>query len=317
MSPNSTLLEPFRGDRYDNGVTGDAALTICVPTFHDNPDALIRAVSQMPGAGACAIVVYDDGSQDETLTLTIRRALDLLPGPGTLLCADQNLGRSAARNLLVGAAPSDWVLLLDADMLPDSDGFLTTYMDQIRALRAPAIIAGGFSLLQVTPYGNQRLHAAQARRSDCLSADERRTDPGRYVFTSNILVHRSILEQVPFDPAFSGWGWEDVDWGLRVAADHPVIHIDNTATHLGLEPDDVLVRKFGSSGSNFARLLKNHPETTRRMTLTRISRLVRGLPLIGAASRHLALQQQLPMSVRLLALKLYRARMYANHLTTP
>jgi hypothetical protein len=31
---------------------------------------------------------------------------------------------------------------------------------------------------------------------------------------------------IPFDEAFSGWGWEDTDWGIRATKYFPVRHIN-------------------------------------------------------------------------------------------
>jgi glycosyltransferase involved in cell wall biosynthesis len=305
----------------DNGVTltsnphaGLARLTVCIPAYRDDASALIRALSRQPGAEACALLIYDDGTCDAALTTRHVHALHAFPGPAGLITAATNLGRSRARNRLVAAAQTDWIVLLDADMLPDTDDFLTTYLAAVSARPAPALIAGGFTLHQAVPGPHQQLHYAQAAASDCLPAAERARAPGRFVFTSNILVHADVLRAVAFDEGFRGWGWEDVDWGLRVAAAFPVRHIDNTATHLGLEPDDVLIRKFGSSGANFARLVEKHPDAAAGMALWRAARRVRGMPLIEGLARAFARQTFWPLPLRLLGLKLYRAAAYARHL---
>ncbi|MEZ5954521.1 MAG: glycosyltransferase family A protein [Hyphomonas sp.] len=297
-----------------NGVVRVPDLSICVPAYHDDPSVLIRTLAQLAGAGNCEVLIYDDGSNDPVMTAAIEAAVQSYPGPARHLNAMSNSGRSAARNRLVETATSDWILFIDADMLPDEPTFLTAYLEQIEANDAPSLIAGGFSLKQARPCANQKLHAAQAKRSDCVSASRRARDPGRFVFTSNIVVHKRVLDAIGFDEQFTGWGWEDVDWGLRVSEAFPILHIDNTATHLGLESDDVLLRKFGTSGQNYARLVHNHPAAARRMKLTLISALVRNWPLLAGASRSVALDRKLPLPVRLFALKLYRARMYANYL---
>jgi len=297
-----------------NGVSAAVKLSICIPAYHDDPTSLITALTLQTGANASELLIYDDGSDDADMAARIEGAILKFPGPARYINARQNSGRSAARNRLVCAATSEWVLFIDADMLPDSVDFLSKYIGLTEQQKTPAVIAGGFSLKQVKPGANQKLHAAQAKRSDCIPANRRALDPGRFVFSSNIVVHKQVLRTVEFDEQFSGWGWEDVDWGLRVAHVFPILHVENTATHLGLEPDDVLIRKFGSSGPNYARLVHNHPTATRRMKLTFMSGMMRNWPFVAGASRMVALHRNLPLPVRLFALKLYRARMYANHL---
>ena len=72
----------------------------------------------------------------------------------------------------------------------------------------------------------QRLRAGRRRAA---------TAPEKYVFTSNLLIRRDVFDAEPFDAGFVGWGWEDVEWGMRVSRRHPIAHIDNPATHLGLD----------------------------------------------------------------------------------
>lgn len=300
-----------------NGVSGEAALSICVPCYQDSADALIATLSRMDLAGRATLLLFDDGTGNEALTRLLARHMMHFPGPARLITSPKNLGRAQARNRLLALAETDWILFLDADMRPDDDQFLVRYLDALRAADSPALIAGGFSLKHVTPTAETALHAAQSAKSECLPAEIRAKEPGRYVFTSNILVHADILKEVGFDRGFTGWGWEDVDWGLRVAGKYPVIHIDNTATHLGLDPAPVLLDKFGGSAANFAYLAERHPEAAKQMPLWRMARHFRHLParpLWRSLTRAMAKSGILPIGLRLAALKTYRALAYAEAL---
>ncbi|WP_370371721.1 glycosyltransferase family 2 protein [Henriciella pelagia] len=301
-----------------NGISGDAALSICVPCYRDSAAPLAATLSRLPGARQTALLFFDDGSGDEDMSRALARHVMAHPGPARLLTSPRNVGRSEARNRLTALAETDWILFLDADMCPDNEWFLTRYLKALRESDGPSLIAGGFSLRQVAPTTPTGLHYAQSIRSECLPASIRRQEPGRYVFTSNILVHADILDAVTFDEGFTGWGWEDVDWGLRVAERFPVTHIDNTATHLGLDATETLMAKFGGSGANFARLAERHPEAVRSMRLFRMANRLRRLPgrsLLRQVTRHVAAETRLPMKLRLTALKTYRALEYAEHLS--
>lgn len=294
-------------------------LTILVPTYHDDASRLIQALSACAGADETRLVVFDDGSRDAALTEALTLSLADYPGETRLVTSPQNVGRSEARNRLLAEAATDWVLLLDADMLPDDHLFLVRYLDAVASTSQPSVVAGGFSLKRTRPTPDQTLHAMQSMRSECLTARDRLRDPGRFVFTSNILVHREVLGAVAFDEGYKGWGWEDVDWGLSVARQYPVHHIDNTATHLGLDSDDALLAKYGSSAENFARLVARHPASARTMALYRLARRLR---LLGPVRRPLAdlfeaaaRAHSLPGRIRLFALKFYRALIYAGALS--
>ena len=154
--------------------------------------------------------------------------------PGRLVSSRVNLGRAKGRNRLARFARGGWLLFLDADMAPDSPEFLKVYLDLIAA-HAPAVAFGGFSLDQAPDKAEHALHRRMALASDCASAEVRRDHPEKHVFTSNLLVRRDVFAAQPFDESFAGWGWEDVEWAMRVARHHWITHIDNTATHLGLD----------------------------------------------------------------------------------
>lgn len=298
--------------------SGPVELSILVPTYRDDPAPLVAALACCAGAHRCELIVFDDGSAQPDRAANLQAAMASWPGPAQLVLSHDNLGRSGARNRLIAHAQAAWLLLIDADMLPDDHLFLARYLESARFAEAPSLIAGGFSLNRVTVDPHCRLHALQSAASECLPAEMRSREPGRYVFTSNILVHRDVMERVAFDTGYSGWGWEDVDWGLRVAAAAPVSHIDNTATHLGLDEDSALMAKYSGSGANFVRLVAAHPEAAAGMNLHRavlgVSRLGPLVPLLASVSGWTARQAWLPGRLRLFGLKLFRAAHYARAL---
>ena len=93
-----------------------------------------------------------------------------------------------------------------------------------------------------------------------LLSAERARAPEKYVYTSNLLVRRDVFEAEAFDGAFTGWGWEDVEWAMRVSRRWPVLHIDNPATHMGLDTVEQLAGKYEQSAGNFARVVARHPD---------------------------------------------------------
>lgn len=304
-------------DIVSNNKAGEARISICIPTWRDSADALLCSLMRMPGAKECTLLIFDDGSHDPALLRQLTRQIARYPGPARLISAPKNCGRSHARNRLFDLAETEWVLFLDADMQPDDSDFLNRYLDAVDAQADPALIAGGFSLQHAHPTAQTRLHAAQSAASECVPASRRAEAAGRYVFTSNILVHRNVLTRVSFDLGFQGWGWEDVDWGLRVAETFPILHIDNPATHLGLDPDSKLLDKYAASADNFLRLVDRHPEEMARAPLYKVARRLSGLPgltLLAKLSRFLAETRILPMRLRLFSLKLYRAAIYGARL---
>lgn len=292
-------------------------LSICVPAYRYDVSDLIAALAACENAGLAEIIVHDDGTADHELLARMQYEASRARIAVRLIAANTNCGRASARNRAIAHARADWVLLLDADMLPDGEDFLMRYLDVIEASVAPAVIVGGYSLQQTGWQAGKALHRWQAEVSECIPASRRQVSPGRYVFSSNVVAHRTILDMVPFDEAFAGWGWEDTDWGIRTSKFFPVLHIDNTATHLGLDTDAALMAKYAQSGENFARLVKAHPDEARAMPLFRMARRLRGLPLRGIARKVAGWSAQtrfLPLALRGRALKAWRALVYAEAL---
>jgi len=311
-----TRLDP--GERLDCSDGGEGPrLSIVIPAFMDDPTALITALAESEGAVHAELIVYDDGSGDTMLTGRTCDALHNYPGSYGLITGLRNAGRAHVRNRLAALASTDWIVFLDADMLPDDALFLRRYMDHIAHDPEPRLIVGGHSVQAVKRTRANLLHYSQSIAGECPRAEVRQEQPGRYVATGNLLVHRSISDSIGFDAGFQGWGWEDTDWGLTVARKYRIQHIDNPASHLGLCTNRELLRRFETSGANFRRLQAKHPEATARMPLSRAVRLAEKLPakgLLAGLCRTMALDVTgiVPLTLRRMGLKLARALAYAK-----
>ena len=148
-----------------------------------------------------------------------------------------------------------------------------------------------------------------------MPAAERAKTPEKYVYTSNLLVRRDVFDAEAFDPGFTGWGWEDVEWAMRVSQRFQVIHIDNPATHMGLDTVADLAGKFDQGAGNFARVVALHPAIVQTYPSYKAARALKrlpALPLIRGLVKQAALAPILPIKARAFALRLYRAAVYAD-----
>ncbi len=289
-------------------------LSVLIPFLGDDPAALIAALGQQAPNDVVEIITFDDGSNDDVLAARVNEAIKALTGPGLSVRSHTNLGRAKGRNRLAAQARGEWLLFLDADMAPDRPDFLQVYLDLIEA-EAPAVAFGGFSLDQAPKVAAHALHRKMALASDCASVDVRRRAPEKHVFTSNLLVRRDVFAASGFDEGFAGWGWEDVEWAMRVAQRHPILHIDNTATHLGLDPAATIAAKYEQSAGNFARVAASHLGLVERFPSYRAARMLKRLPFRPAwrpALKAYALAEAAPLSTRAFAMRLYRAALYAE-----
>ncbi|WP_304219510.1 glycosyltransferase family 2 protein [Phenylobacterium aquaticum] len=302
---------------FDNARWGQDApvLSILTPFKGDDPTPLLAALGREPFArpGQAELLVLDDGSGDPALAARVEAAVADLSLPARFIRLDANEGRSKGRNRLVRHARGQWLLFLDSDMLPDRPDFIATWLDLI-AKDQPAVAFGGFSLDQAPANPDNALHRAIADGSDCQPAAVRARMPEK-IFTSNLLVRRDVFAAETFDEAFTGWGWEDVEWGMRVAARWPILHVDNTATHLGLDTAETLTAKYEQSIGNFLKITARHPDLMARYGSLKIAKLLRRAPLLQRFKPLLkayVLARTPPVRSRAFALRLYRAALYAE-----
>ncbi len=305
------------------GVTDNAAwtgaspaLSVLIPFLRDDPCDLLQRLDTEAAAadGAVEIVLVDDGTADGALTCRIAAVTGAMALPVRLISLSANEGRSRGRNRLAGSARGGHLLFLDSDMRPDRPDFLKTWADLV-AREDPAVAFGGFSLLQASTDARFAVHRVMAMRSECVPRDERARTPEKYVYTSNLLVRRDVFATEAFDAAFTGWGWEDVEWGMRVSRRFPVIHIDNPATHMGLDTVAALAGKYEQSAPNFARVAAKHPDIVGGYPSFRAARLLKRLPALGLVRpwmKRAALTGWLPIRARAFSLRLYRAALYAE-----
>ncbi len=294
-------------------------LSVLIPFYNDDPHPLLHQLGQTP-PGNCEIIFYDDGSDASHPCKNLGASVTKAPLPVKLVTATENRGRSAARNALIAAARGQWVLFLDADMMPEGDDFLQNWYNCIEQ-QNPDIVFGGFSVEAIDNVEPAlALHQAFSQSSDCLPAKVRSQNPAKHVCTSNLLVRHDVLAACPFDNDFAGWGWEDVEWAARAAKSYVVIHIDNPARHLGLESADTLVRRFRQSAPNYARFVKRHPDLAQTLPSWKAAHMVRKIPgfsflrpVFAAIARDKI--GVLPLGLRVLALKLWRSSWYAEALS--
>ncbi|MDX2275339.1 MAG: glycosyltransferase family A protein [Hyphomonadaceae bacterium] len=289
-------------------------LSVLTPFRGDDPTPLLERLADAPEG--VEFILLDDGTNRAALLARVIKAAEAMNAPATVIVRAHNCGRAAARNRLLAEAQGEYVLFLDADMLPDNPNFLRIWFSLIECER-PFVAFGGLSLAQAKPTRETALHHNIFGHSDCRSAHERQRDAAQFTASANLLVRRDFLNDIKFDPEFAGWGWEDVDWALRAAQHAKIVHVDNPATHVGLDCVDTLMRKSKEAGPNFARLARKHPDAMPRFMSHRVARALKRLPLRAAwrgLCAWLVRRDHAPLPLRSMAFKVYRASYYAEYL---
>ena len=252
-------------------------LSILIPVYNYNVAPLLHRLHeqclQVSEGSEIEILAADDGSVEKFNNVSEAEKL-------SLVCyheLDENVGRSAIRNYLLSLSRGSYVLFLDADMMPDHDNFVQTYFDL--AQNGAEIVCGGISYQQYDhrdPSASFYLYKSQ--KTEVLSAAARNKSPWRYFFTSNILIRSDIIKNINFDQQFKGYGYEDIEWGIRLAKSYVIRHIDNTCSHLGVMGKDQAFCNMRDSIANYALLHQLHPKETENVGAMRLAGIIQYLP---------------------------------------
>lgn len=258
-------------------MTSPIVLSILIPVYNYNAAPLLHRLHEqclhIAENPEIEIIVVDDGSTEKFANLSEAEKLTLV----SYRELDENRGRSFVRNYLLNLSRGRYVLFLDADMMPDHDNFVQIYFDL--ALSGVDIICGGISYQQYEhPDPAASFYLYKSHKTEALPAVSRNKSPWRYFFTSNLLVRRDIIENIKFDERFQGYGYEDIDWGIRIAKLYGIQHIDNTCTHFGVMHKDQVFRKMRESIENYALLCYLHPEETNGVGAVRFAGFMHYLP---------------------------------------
>ncbi len=181
-----------------------------------------------------------------------------------------NAGKAAARNYGVSQAKGDWIIITDADMIPDPE-FAAAHQTAHRKADLPTCFEGlawNMDTLSWPPSQNQ-LHPQVGTHPRHLGR------LGWYYFlTGNLSFPKQLFEKFEgFDTKFIGYGWEDLELGYRLSrAKIPLLYLRTAVNyhyHL-ISPEEDLPR-CKDKGRSAKYMLSKHPELKWFMGLNPLS----------------------------------------------
>lgn len=218
-------------------------LSILIPTYNDQCTELVRVLQQQAALLGIdyEIIVADDGSTRQDV-IEANRAINLLPH-----CRveerKQNAGRAAIRNFLAREAQYPWLLFIDSDMVVCREDFLKQYTE---TAEDQLVIDGGVCIGNVSSDNLRAVYEKAAEHKH--TASERQKTPYQHLHTANLLIHRDVLHQHPFDERFRHYGYEDVLMGKMLQLSAVTIrHIDNPLSFEVFETNEHFLTKAEES----------------------------------------------------------------------
>lgn len=153
----------------------------------------------------------------------------------------ENIGPARLRNRLADQAQYQYLLFLDADVLPVRPTFLADYL---QAVIPDGIVCGGFCYRRGQPPAQQALRYYYGIRVEEKTADERNKHPYTQFISMSFLADRSVFSRVRFDEQMH-IGYEDTYFGFLLEQKKiPLRYVDNPVYHLCQENSTDYLRKI-------------------------------------------------------------------------
>ncbi|SFN27368.1 Glycosyltransferase, GT2 family [Paenimyroides ummariense] len=221
-------------------------LSILIPTYNYNVFPLVKEVSEQCCIEKITfeIIVLDDASQNFHVENNKINSLDNC----CYSVLNQNIGRSAIRNLLSTEASFYNLLFLDADVRIISNQFIKNYLGFIKGNSNYGVVYGGIVYQENRPEKNQLLRWIYGNKREALPAEKRNENVYVSFLTLNFLIKKEVFQTVRFNEDIPNLRYEDLLFSFDLMKNKiPLQHINNQVVHNGIETSEVFMHKTNDS----------------------------------------------------------------------
>ncbi|MBU0573218.1 MAG: glycosyltransferase [Candidatus Margulisbacteria bacterium] len=240
-------------------------ISVVIPTYNRKEvlrETLNRIFCQ-DFEGAYEIILVDDCSTDGTEELISAMHL---PAGMKYFKNTSNLGRARTRNLGIGNASGDIIVMIDDDIWVEKD-FLRKHC-RMHVINEDVVVVGSVLPsydLQGTFFNkflSRRYEAILERMRSC-SADL----PYYFFRTGNVSLKKAVLEKAgPFDENFCLYGGEDTELGYSLKkSGYKLLHEEIVGWHNYDADLNYITSKAYQKGRSSYYLVQKHPELFRDM----------------------------------------------------
>jgi len=174
------------------------------------------------------------------------------------IISKNNIGRTAARDMLAHEATYNWLLFLDADVFPKKDTFIKDYGAAMH-LGAEAIY-GGFAYENTAPKLEYMLRWKYGSTYEEVDAQTRNLKPYRIVISANFLIQKQVFNTINSRIIRKGYGLDNYFGALLKTENITVSHINNEVIHHGLDTNMTYLKKIEDAVAELLWLYYNKPD---------------------------------------------------------
>jgi glycosyltransferase involved in cell wall biosynthesis len=213
-------------------------LSVLIPTYNYKVYDLVKNLQvQIEAISIPAeVIVLDDCSINFKAE---NKELDKLPSC-RYIYSEKNAGRTATRTKLANLAKYQWLLFLDADVIPKHENFLKKYISYIQDT-SDDVVFGGINYQDEKPPEDQILRWIYGREREAKTVSQREESP-YFIISQNLLIKKeTFLAANTIQENF--YGLDNYFSNQLKRQNAQVGHIDNPVIHLGLESNAAFVTK--------------------------------------------------------------------------
>lgn len=215
-------------------------LSILIPTYNYNVYPLVCQLEEQAIEANITfeIICFDDNSK--TFKDHNQLMVESLPHV-RIINSKKNIGRIHARQKLSDESIFDWLLFLDADVIPKNKSFIQIYTNQISPENDA--IFGGLTYSKKKPKNDFMLRWKYGKTYESINADKRNSNPYQVIVSGNFFIKKKVFNLINSKIDKVGYGLDNHFAALLKQNNIKVIHINNEVYHYGIEKSEVYLDK--------------------------------------------------------------------------
>lgn len=214
-------------------------LSILIPVYNYDIRELVREVYQQAFDEHIPfeVLIADDASSDETLKKNNQYYEQLQHC--RIYNFTENKGRAFTRDFLAKKARYDWLLFLDADVMPVMHNFISEFL---QVTEDKDLIFGGVVYEEQKPESGKILRWKYGRKREGKPVEVRNQNPYHTIISGALFIRKNLfLRSNKY--LKNAYGLDSIFVNKLKKNNAKILHIDNPVYHLGLESDLSFIRK--------------------------------------------------------------------------
>jgi hypothetical protein len=215
-------------------------LSVLIPTSNYNISSLVHEIHKQATKANIKfeVICFDDAS--EKYTYENKLAIDSLPNT-RIIRSEKNFGRIQSRQILSNESSYNWLLFLDADVIPKYDKFIECYINTINL--GYDVIYGGFAYSSIKPDNDSILRWKYGKTFEEINAKKRNLKPYQIIISANFFIKKPIFNKINSKISRKSYGLDNYFGALLKQNGINVLHLNNEVYHFGIEKNIVYLKK--------------------------------------------------------------------------